>query len=187
MKHLVFFGAPGAGKGTQAKKLAEQFNLSHISTGDVLRNEIAGLTELGNLAKKYMDKGELVPDDVIIAMVEHIIEKLSDQQGFILDGFPRTIPQVEALDIMLDKHNRQITKVIFLDVPKQELVNRLSSRAEIEGRADDKDINIIENRINVYNQKTTPVLDFYSKQNKLVHINGIGTIDDIYNRILSVV
>lgn len=187
MKNLIFFGAPGAGKGTQAKKLAEKFNLKHISTGDVLRAEITNNTDLGVKAQVFMSKGELVPDEVIIGMVEKIISGLLDKNGFILDGFPRTNPQAVALDLMLDKHSISISDVIFLDVPKEELINRLFLRAELEGREDDKNVTIIENRINVYQQKTTPVFEYYSNQNKFRRIMGVGNIDEIFTNILSVI
>ncbi len=183
MKNLVFFGAPGAGKGTQAKKLAEKYGLIHISTGDVLRSEVANETELGKMANEYMKKGELVPDDVIIGMVEKIIAANKDGNGFILDGFPRTTPQAEALDKMLEKYNLSISNVLFLDVPKNELIKRLQKRAELEGRSDDKDLSVIENRIKVYEEKTAPVLNYYEKQGKLKKINGVGTIDEIFNKI----
>jgi len=183
MLNLIFFGAPGAGKGTQAKMLASEYNLKHISTGDLLRNEVANQTTLGKTAKSFMDKGELVPDEIIIAMVENIVKDI--KSGFILDGFPRTLQQAKALDIMLDKYKLIISKVIFLDVPKQELVDRLAKRAKIEGRQDDKDINTIENRINVYNEKTKPLLDYYKNQAKLITIEGVGTIEEIYKNIVN--
>lgn len=181
MANLIFFGAPGAGKGTQAKMLAQELDLIHISTGDLLRIEVQNQTELGLIAKSYMEKGELVPDDVIISMVENIVKNAT--KGFILDGFPRTIPQAKALDEMLKKYNLKIDKVIFLDVPKDELVQRLLKRAQLEGRTDDQDPNVIENRINVYNEKTFPVLEFYQSLNKLVKINGVGEINEIYQAI----
>jgi adenylate kinase len=186
MRNLIFFGAPGAGKGTQAKKIAEKFNLKHLSTGDVLRKEITAKTELGIIAQTFMDKGELVPDDVIIGMVEKIIADNLHCEGFIFDGFPRTYPQAEALDIMLKKYNIEISYVIFLDVPQQELIHRLAKRAEIEGRDDDKNVEIIENRINVYKQKTAPVLEYYEKQNKLYKVDGVGEIDVIFDKIISI-
>lgn len=182
MLNLIFFGAPGAGKGTQAKMLASQYNLQHISTGDLLRIEVTSQTTLGKTAKTFMDKGELVPDEIIIAMVENIVKDL--KSGFILDGFPRTLAQAKALDMMLDKYKILISKVLFLDVPKQELIDRLAKRAEIEGRQDDKDIATIENRINVYNEKTKPLLDYYKNQAKLITIPGVGTVEDIYKNIV---
>lgn len=182
MLNLIFFGAPGAGKGTQAKMLASQYNLQHISTGDLLRIEVTNQTTLGRTAKTFMDKGELVPDEIIIAMVENIVKDI--KTGFILDGFPRTLPQAKALDMMLDKYKIIISKVIFLDVPKEELIVRMSKRAQIEGRQDDKDISAIENRINVYNDKTKPLLDYYKNQAKLITVQGVGSIEDIYKNIV---
>lgn len=187
MKNLIFFGAPGAGKGTQAKKLAEKFNLKHISTGDVLRAETANDTELGVKAKVFMSKGELVPDEIIIGMVEKIISGLLDKNGFILDGFPRTNPQAVALDSMLEKYHISISDVLFLDVPKEELIRRLSLRADIEGREDDKNSAVIENRIKLYQQKTKPVFEYYSNQNKFRKITGVGNIDEIFNNILTII
>ncbi len=186
MKNLIFLGAPGAGKGTQAKKIAEKFNLKHLSTGDILRNEIAKETKLGITAKKYMDRGELVPDEVIIGIVENIISKNLHCEGFIFDGFPRTFPQAEALDKMLEKYNIAISNVFFLDVPQQELIDRLAKRAKLEGRDDDKDLTVIENRIDVYRQKTEPLLEYYEKQNKLQRIKGIGEIDEIFEKIVNI-
>lgn len=186
MKNIVFFGAPGAGKGTQAKKLAERFNLIHISTGDVLRGEVKNKTDLGLKAQTYMQNGELVPDDLIISMVEKIIAANLDGEGFILDGFPRTKPQAEALDNMLKKYNIKISDAIFLDVPKDELITRLQKRAELEGRDDDKDISVIENRINVYNEKTAPVIEYYSQQGKLKKIDGLGEISEIFESIIKI-
>jgi len=184
MKNIVFFGAPGAGKGTQAKKLAEKYSLIHISTGDVLRSEVNNQTDLGKKAQQYMQDGNLVPDDLIISMVEKIIAANIDGQGFILDGFPRTTPQAEALDKMFEKYNISISDALFLDVPKDELVKRLQKRAEIEGRDDDKDLSVIENRINVYNQKTAPVIDYYFEQGKLKKIQGLGDISEIFQSII---
>ncbi len=187
MKILIFFGAPGAGKGTQAKKLAAKYNLTHLSTGDMLREKIKQKTELGLIAKKYMDKGNLVPDDVIIGMVRNFITALRNTDGVILDGFPRTIPQAEALDAELKLYDLEVCDVVFLDVEKQTLIDRLSKRAEIENRKDDSDISIVENRINVYNQKTAPVISYYEKQNKLKKVKGEGEIDDIFNSIVNII
>jgi adenylate kinase len=187
MKNLIFFGAPGAGKGTQAKKLAQEFKLKHISTGDVLRAEVSNQTELGKKAKNFMDKGELVPDDIIISMVEKIISSILDSNGFILDGFPRTQEQAIALDKMLEKYNITISNAIFLDVPEEELIKRLEKRAELENRDDDKNENIIKNRIKIYKEKTEPVLNYYQKQGKLKKIQGLGDIDQIYKNIVQAI
>lgn len=183
MKILLFFGSPGAGKGTQAKKISAKYNYRHVSTGDMLRSKIERKTELGLKAKTYMDKGDLVPDDVIIGMVENTITETKDVNGIILDGFPRTIPQAEALDNMLDKNNLKITDVLFLDVKKEVIIKRLEKRSEIENRKDDSDISIVENRITVYKKKTAPVIDYYKKQDKLKELDGVGEIDEIFENI----
>ncbi len=187
MLNIILFGPPGAGKGTQAKKLAQHYNLIHISTGEILRNELAKQTELGKLAQKYMNKGELVPDDVIISMVENVIKQHLQSKGFIFDGFPRTIPQAEALDKMLAKYNLKIDACIRLKVSTEELIKRLQKRAEIEGRDDDKDISVIENRIKVYREKTEPVQDYYKNQFKLYIVHGEGTIDEVFEKLKAVI
>ena len=184
MLNLIFFGAPGAGKGTQAKKTAEKYNLSHLSTGDILRAEVSNNTELGAIAKSYMDKGELLPDDIIIKMVENKIKEVNNPEGFIFDGFPRTLAQAEAFDAMLTKNKMRITFVIHLDVEKNVLIDRLRKRAEIENRKDDSDISIIENRISQYIEKTEPIKNFYQNRGQLINIDGMGEIDDIFNRIV---
>jgi len=167
MKILIFFGAPGAGKGTQAKKMAKQYNLRHVSTGNMLRSKIERKTNLGLKAKTYMDKGNLVPDDIMIGMVESIIKNTSGVEGIILDGFPRTIPQAEALDSMLKKNNSCVCDVLFLNVEKSVLIERLKKRAEVENRKDDSEFLIIENRIKIYNQTTALVIDYYRKHDIL--------------------
>jgi len=187
MINLIFFGAPGAGKGTQAKKLAEKYNLIHLSTGDMLRARVEQKTKLGIIAKEYMDKGELVPDDVMIGMVENTISQLKDADGFILDGFPRTLPQASALDVMLEKHEMKIQRVLFLDVQKEVIIDRLRKRATLENRQDDSDISIVENRINVYKQKTAPVMGYYEEQNRLSRIDGVGDINEIFAKIVEAV
>ncbi|MEA3451307.1 MAG: adenylate kinase [Bacteroidota bacterium] len=184
MKNLIFFGAPGAGKGTQAKKLETKLKLKHISTGDVLRAEISNASDLGQKAEVFMNKGELVPDKLIIRMVEKIISQIHKKNGFILDGFPRTIPQAVALDEMLKKYNISISDVLFLDVPKETLIGRLQKRAKIEKRNDDKNVKTIENRIEIYKKKTKPVFEYYANQDKFKKINGVGNINEIYQKIL---
>lgn len=183
MKILIFFGAPGAGKGTQAKKLSEKFNFSHVSTGDMLRLQIEKNTELGLKAKQFMDKGDLVPDDVMIGMVEDTINQTKNVKGIILDGFPRTLNQAKALDEMLKKNNYSISDVLYINVDKKEIIDRLKKRAEIENRKDDSDISIVENRISVYNKNTAPIIGYYENQNKLKRVEGVGNIDDIFERI----
>ncbi|MBN2613849.1 MAG: adenylate kinase [Bacteroidales bacterium] len=183
MLNIVLFGPPGAGKGTQAAKIIEKYQLVHLSTGDILRGELAAKTTLGVEAKKYMDKGELVPDEVVIGMIESKIGQNTGSKGFIFDGFPRTTAQAEALDKMLNKRNIPITVMLSLEVEKDELVKRLLGRGQDSGRSDDQDVSIIENRIKVYNSETAPVKGFYEKQGKLKSIAGMGSIDEIFNRL----
>lgn len=183
MLNLVFFGPPGAGKGTQAKLTAKAFELIHLSTGDMLRSEMARETALGKQAKEKVENGELVPDETVIAMIAQRIDKLTDGKGFIFDGFPRTAAQAQALDEMLASRDTQIRTLIELQVPKNELVSRLQARAEKENRSDDKDIRTIENRIKVYHENTLPVKDHYQGQNKYTPIEGTGAIEVINQRI----
>ena len=187
MLNLVLFGPPGAGKGTQAEFLAKSYHLIHISTGDLLRSELAALTTLGLEAKAYMAKGELVPDSIVIGMIRNRITSASNAKGFIFDGFPRTVEQANALDSMLNENNMPISGMLSLEVEKQELVKRLLLRGKDSGRADDRDQNVIENRINVYNQKTLPLINYYDSQNKHFGINGMGSIDEIAERLKKVV
>lgn len=187
MLNIVLFGPPGAGKGTQAAKLVEKYNLVHLSTGDIFRANIKGETELGRLAKSYMDKGNLVPDEVTISMLEAEVDKNPAAKGFIFDGFPRTTPQAEALDKFLTSKNTAVSIMLALDVPNEELIKRLLERGKDSGRADDLDENIIANRIKVYNEQTAVVADFYAAQNKFEKINGVGSIDEIFNRLCSAI
>ena len=187
MLNIVLFGPPGAGKGTQAAKLVEKYNLVHLSTGDIFRANIKGETELGRLAKSYMDKGNLVPDEVTISMLEAEVDKNPAAKGFIFDGFPRTTPQAEALDKFLTSKNTAISIMLALDVPNEELIKRLLERGKDSGRVDDIDENIIANRIKVYNEQTAVVADFYAAQNKFEKINGVGSIDEIFNRLCSAI
>lgn len=187
MINIVLFGPPGAGKGTQAERLVERYNLVHLSTGDVFRRNIKGGTELGSLAKKYMDDGNLVPDEVTIKMLESEANQHPNAKGFIFDGFPRTQPQAKALDSFLEAKNQSISVMLSLKVEDSELKNRLMKRAETSGRVDDADTEIIANRIEVYKRDTAPVADYYSAQNKLVEINGIGSINEISQRLFDAV
>lgn len=187
MLNLVLFGPPGAGKGTQAEFLIQAFNLDHISTGDLLRSEIAAKTQLGIEAKKFMDHGELVPDEVVIEMIKVKIESNKNSKGFIFDGFPRTVDQAVALDKLLAVYNTPISGMLCLEVEKQELINRLLIRGKSSGRSDDQDQSIIENRINVYNKKTRPLIEYYKPQGKYFKINGMGSIEEIAARLKEVV
>ena len=183
MFNIVIFGAPGAGKGTQAEMLAKKFALMHLSTGDIFRKEISAGTELGKLAQKYTDSGEFVPDEVVIDMIAAQFGQYPGVKGFLFDGFPRTIAQAEAFDKMLTKHNQKISVVLALEVETDELVKRLQLRGESSGRADDMSMDVIRNRIEVYNQKTKPIIDYYIAQNKYCSVNGTGEIADIFGRL----
>ncbi len=187
MLNIVLFGPPGAGKGTQAAKLVAKYNLVHLSTGDIFRTNIKGETELGVLAKQYMDKGELVPDEVTIKMLESEVEKNGDAKGFIFDGFPRTTFQAESLKVFLAKKRTEITIMLALDVAEDELVKRILNRAKDSGRADDADENIIRNRIEVYNTQTAVVADFYAAKDKFKQIDGIGSIEEISERLFNAI
>lgn len=187
MLNIVLFGPPGAGKGTQSERLIEKYGLIHLSTGDIFRANIKGETELGKLAKSYMDQGQLVPDEVTINMLRSEVEKHPDAKGFIFDGFPRTNAQAIALDAFLASMNTGISVMLALEVEEEELKVRLKKRAEISGRADDADPAVIENRIRVYNYETAPVKAFYQEQNKFVGINGIGSIDEITQRLFEAI
>ena len=187
MLNIVLFGPPGAGKGTQSERLIEKYNLVHLSTGDIFRANIKMQSELGVLAKSYMDKGLLVPDSVTIEMLRSEVSKKQEALGFIFDGFPRTNAQAAALDEVLLPFKTSITMMAALEVEEEELKRRLLNRATTSGRADDGDISIIENRISVYNKETAPVKDFYQNQNKFISINGLGTIDEITTRLFSAI
>lgn len=185
--NIVLFGPPGAGKGTQSAMLIEKYKLVHLSTGDILRGEIAAGTALGLEAKKLIDQGLLVPDTVVIGMIEHKLDQNPDAQGFIFDGFPRTVAQAGALDKLLADRNTGITIMLALEVDDDELLKRLLSRGKMSGRTDDQDPAIIENRIKEYNSKTAPLKDYYREQNKLRVVNGVGSIDDIFNTLCSAI
>jgi adenylate kinase len=187
MLNIVLFGPPGAGKGTQAVNLIEKYKLVHLSTGDILRGELAAKSPLGLEARKFMDKGELVPDEVVIGMIEFKLDQNANAKGFIFDGFPRTNAQANALDKLLDKKKTSITTMVALEVEKQELINRLMGRGKVSGRADDQDIDVIGNRINVYNRETAPVIDYYNKQGKFKSVNGMGTVEEIFGRLCSAI
>lgn len=179
MLNLILFGPPGAGKGTQSEKLISIYNLKHISTGDLLRAERQAGTDLGNQANDYISKGELVPDAVVIGMVRNYMNAHSDASGFIFDGFPRTIPQAAALDEMLLEFQTSISIVLGLEVQEDELVKRLLLRGQTSGRVDDQNEDTIRNRFHEYLNKTLPIQEFYTTQNKYHGINGLGDIDGI--------
>ncbi len=183
MLNLILFGPPGSGKGTQAAKLLEKYNLLHISTGDLFRSEIGNGTALGLEAKSYMDKGELVPDAVTINMLKSKMEQHPDVKGVIFDGFPRTTPQAQALDKMLSEKGTEVAMLISLSVNDNEIVERIMKRGETSGRSDDLDPKIIQNRINTYKSQTTPVFEYYAQQDKSKEIEGIGEIEDIFAAI----
>jgi adenylate kinase len=183
--NIILFGPPGAGKGTQSDKLIEKYNLNHLSTGDLFRNHLGNNTPLGLEAKKFMDEGNLVPDSVVINMVKEEIESKENIKGFIFDGFPRTVNQAEALDSMLNKKELRINFLISLEVDDKELINRIKKRALVSGRIDDQSEDKINNRIKVYNEETLPVLNHYKKLKKYNPVNGVGSIDEIFNGICS--
>ena len=187
MLNIVLFGPPGAGKGTQSQKLIEQYQLVHLSTGDILRAEITNATTLGLEAKKLMDQGILVPDEVVIGMISNKLDANKTAKGFIFDGFPRTVAQAEALDQLLKSKKAAISGMIALEVTDEELSHRLLLRGKDSGRPDDANPEIIAKRIAEYNNKTATVASFYQKQGKLTGIYGIGNIDDIFNKICTVI
>jgi adenylate kinase len=182
MLNIVIFGAPGSGKGTQSEKLVAKYGLQHVSTGEILRDEIEANTELGKLADSYMSKGELVPDCIVIDILDCLTEKKSHVKGFIFDGFPRTVPQGEALSKMLSKQGEDVNAVISLEVEDEELIDRLLKRGHISGRSDDNR-ETIEARLNVYYRQTSPLKEFYKERGILKEIDGIGTVDEIFRTI----
>jgi len=186
MKNIVLFGPPGAGKGTQSAHIVQNFGLIHLSTGDIFRDNIKGGTDLGNLAKGFMDRGELVPDEVTIQMLESEASKRAGK-GYIFDGFPRTPAQAVALDSFLASKGQQIDAMIALEVPEAELRARLAGRAETSGRPDDANPDVIQNRIDVYHSETAPVAEHYRSQNKYKGVDGLGGIEEIFERIAVVV
>jgi adenylate kinase len=183
MLNIVLFGPPGAGKGTQSENLIKKYNLVHLSTGDIFRANIKGGTELGLLAKSYTDKGQLVPDEVTIKILESEVNKNSGATGFIFDGFPRTTNQAKALDDFLTKKNTSITMMLSLEVEEDELRKRLAHRAEQSGRPDDKDPAVIQKRIDVYHSETAPVKNYYEQQGKYTGIKGMGSVEEIFKKL----
>lgn len=187
MLNLVLFGPPGAGKGTQSNLLINKYNLVHLSTGDILRGEITAGTALGLEAKALMDRGDLVPDEVVIGMISSKLDNNPNANGFIFDGFPRTAAQATALDNLLAEKGTAISAMLSLKVEDAELIRRLLERGKNSGRADDKNEAIIANRINEYNTKTAPLKEYYSAQNKLSEIEGVGSVDEIASKLNQVI
>lgn len=187
LKFYVLFGPPGAGKGTQAAAMVDRYHLHHVSTGDLLRKEIAAGTELGRQAKALIEDGRLVPDDVVIRMIGKEFETVKGVDGFLLDGFPRTIEQAEVLDDMLAKIGAKLTAVVSIMIPDQMVIDRISHRAAIEGRADDANVEIIKHRIATYHEQTEPEIAFYQKQGKYHEVDGVGTIEEVRDRIFALV
>jgi adenylate kinase len=187
MFNLILFGPPGSGKGTQSEKLIEKYKFKHLSTGDLLRSEIAQQTPLGMEAKSLMDKGQLVPDEVVIGMISTALENNRDVNGFLFDGFPRTTAQAEALDKLLDFNKTHIGAVLFLQVPEEELISRMINRAKTSGRSDDADENVQRKRLEVYSRDTLPVANHYRKSDKVVEIKGVGSVDDIFKSLSEII
>lgn len=183
MINIVLFGKPGAGKGTQADFLKHKYNLVHLSTGDIFRFNMKNDTELGKLAKSFIDNGDLVPDEVTINMLQDEVEKNPQAKGFLFDGFPRTIAQAEALDKFLAGKNQEITATVALEANDEILVQRLLERGKTSGRADDQDEEKIRNRYQEYNEKTAPLMDYYKAQHKFYAVDGIGTIEEVTERL----
>jgi adenylate kinase len=184
MKNIVIFGAPGAGKGTQSDFIVEKYNLTHISTGDLLRKEIADKTPLGLRIKSIMDAGQLVSDDIVVEMIDNAIAR--DTKGILFDGFPRTVAQAETLDRLLAKHGRTLTCMVRLDVPREELIRRMLERAKVSGRSDDNE-ETIKKRLNVYHTQTVPLMKWYEQEGLRHPVNGLGELDRIFSDICEVV
>ncbi|AEW87062.1 adenylate kinase [Flavobacterium columnare] len=187
MINIVLFGKPGAGKGTQAEFLTKKYNLTHLSTGDIFRFNIKNQTELGMLAKSYIDKGDLVPDDVTINMLQSEVQKNPNSFGFLFDGFPRTIAQAEALDVFLTSKDQMVTATIALEADDEILVQRLLERGKTSGRTDDQDEEKIRNRYQEYNEKTAPLIGYYQNKGRFHAVDGIGTIEEVTQRLSSVI
>lgn len=182
MLNIIIFGAPGSGKGTQSENLIRKYNLAHISTGDVLRAEIKDGTELGKLAEGFISKGQLVPDDVVIGMLANVLDSKESVSGVIFDGFPRTLPQGEALDKMLNERGQSVSIVVSLEVDEPELIDRLIKRGQQSGRSDDN-LETIKSRLDVYKNQTSPLKEHYKETGKLASIKGVGSVDEIFASI----
>ena len=187
MFNVILFGPPGSGKGTQSEKLVEKYNFVHLSTGDLLRKERQLKTPLGIEAQLFVDKGQLVPDEVVIGMISSALDENAGARGFLFDGFPRTVAQAEALDKLLELKKSEISLVLFLEVNEDELIKRLVNRGKTSGRSDDADENIQRKRQEVYKNETLPVAAHYSKAKKVVNVNGIGGVEDIFSRISTLI
>ena len=183
MLNVVLFGAPGCGKGTQSELLEKKFGLSHISTGEIIRSHIKAQTPLGQQMAEYISRGELAPDSVVIGMVEEYLNQNKGTKGTIFDGFPRTTAQAEAFDKLMESMGDSVDIMIYMDVPEEELVQRILLRGKVSGRADDASEDVIRNRIEIYNQQTAVVADYYRQQGKYVAVPSLGTIDEVFNRI----
>lgn len=184
---IILFGPPGSGKGTQASRLASHFGWVHISTGDVFRRHIKQQTELGQKVQQYIEAGQLVPDTITVAMLQEEMQRHPGARGFILDGFPRTIAQAEALDDMLQANGMEVDGLIALDVPESELIERIQIRSQTSGRADDADPKVIQERLKVYHTQTTPVYEYYDRRGKALTIDGTGTIEQITQRLVETI
>lgn len=182
MLNIVIFGAPGSGKGTQSERIVAKYGINHISTGDVLRAEIKNGTELGKIAKGYIDQGQLIPDELIIDILAKTLDSFKDSKGVIFDGFPRTIPQAEALKKVLAERGQSVSIMLDLDVPEDELMTRLIKRGQESGRADDNE-ETIKKRLVVYHSQTAPLIDWYKAEGQYCHINGLGTMEGIFEEI----
>lgn len=183
MLNIVLFGPPGAGKGTQAEKLQEKYGILHLSTGEVIRDEMKRGTELGRLAAKQMEGGKLTSDELVLGIIEKYIEEHKTAPGVIFDGFPRTLPQAEAFDRMLAEEGTKVTVMLALEVPDDVVIDRILTRGKTSGRADDQSIDTIKNRIAVYEKQTAVVADYYKKEGKFRAVDGVGTIDEIFTRL----
>lgn len=187
MKYYILFGPPGAGKGTQASAMVERYNLHHISTGDLLRKEIKAGTELGIKAKTLIEAGSLVPDEVVEGMIENEFKTVKGVDGFLLDGFPRTLAQAQALDELLARNGSEVTAVVSIMIPDEMIIERIRHRATIEGRADDANVDTIKNRIATYHRQTEPEIAYYDAKGKYYQADGVGTIEEVRSRIFEIV
>ena len=187
MLNIILFGAPGCGKGTQAARIKEKYNINHISTGEVIRGEIARQTELGMSMQSYIASGELAPDSIVIGMIKNYLNEHKDAAGNIFDGFPRTTAQAVDFDKILDEMGESVNVMVYMDVPEEELVKRILLRGKDSGRADDASEDVIRNRISIYREQTEIVAEHYSKQGKYVAVDGVGTMDEVFDRICAVI